>query len=286
MFALNTAIFAFTVYWIASKARYNRDQTTTLLIAGSAALPLYAVLILGHLTFLGMLFLSLFAVDWRHGGKTRTGLWAGLLLFKPTLLPIPLLLLLWKKQWKAIAAFVATTCTLLLISLALIGWDGLLKNAAMLRLMGSDYLLPMTHSLRGLAFALRLGIAVYVMMALAVVAALWIAVVRAQNKNWTMAGAMLAILLVPPYMQYHDLAIGFIAIALALMAAESIPDITRNSLFLFVLAVCAVTFANLKTDRLFPIMPIALIVCFAFCLRKAFSDTGNEAIFLGASHSE
>ena len=100
------------------------------------------------------------------------------------------------------------------------------------------------------------------------------------------AGAMLAILLVPPYMQYHDLAIGFIAIALALMAAESIPDITRNSLFLFVLAVCAVTFANLKTDRLFPIMPIALIVCFAFCLRKAFSDTGNKAIFLGASHSE
>ena len=270
MFGINIALFAFTVFWIASKAKYSRDQTTALLAAGSAALPAYAALILGHLTFLGVLLLSLFAIDMLKGGRARTGLWAGLLLFKPTLFPIPLLLLLWKKQWKALAIFGATAFGLLIVSFVLVGWDGLLKNAAMLRLMGSDYLLPMTHSLRGLAFSLHLGTAGWMVMALAVVAALWFTFLNARNQVWALAGAMVAVLLVPPYLQYHDLGIGLVAAAIVIAAINPFAERMRNELFLMVLLPCAASFACLKSNHNFPVMPAALILGFVYCLWKAF----------------
>jgi hypothetical protein len=270
MLVVNIAVLTFTLWWLSSRLKLRQDKLTALLVSASGALPLYAVLILGHLTFVGMLLLSLFATDVLGNKKTRAGLWAGLMLFKPILFPVPLLMLLWKKQWRAITLFLVTAFALLCLSFVLVGWDGLQSNIAMMRLMTNDYLLPRIHSLRGLAFSLGLGPEAWIAAALAVVAALWLSASRAYDQTWVLAGAMLAVMLVPPYLQYHDLAIGLIAIAIALTAVNGVSDRTRNLLFIIVLVPAALVLACPRDKINFPIMPVVLSGLFVYCLWKAF----------------
>jgi hypothetical protein len=275
MLSVNIGIVAVTFWWLFSRLKFRRDQLTALLLSASAALPLYAVLILGHLTFVGMLLMSLFAADVMADRKARAGLWTGLMLFKPILFPVPLLMLLWRKRWGAVALFIATAFALIGFSYVLVGWDGLVSNIAMMRLMTSDSLLPRTHSLRGLAFYMGLGPAAWIAAALAVSVALWYAVSRAPDQRWVLGGAIVAVLLVPPYLQYHDLAIGLVAIAVALTAVRSVPDRDMSVLFLVVLVPAALALIGPKDHPVFPIMPVFLTFAFAYCLWKAFRPEPN-----------
>ncbi len=270
MLAINFAVLVFIFYWLASRLKFNQDHRMALLLLGSAALPLYAVLILGHLSFLGVLFLSLFVIDVMANRATRAGLWTGLMLFKPILFPVPLLMLLMKREWKAIALFIGTAIALLGSSYALIGWNGLLSNVEMMRLMTSDYLLPRTHSLRGLVFYMGLGPAAWIVAALTVAVTLGYAAVRAPNQRWVMAGAILAVMLVPPYLQYHDLAIGLIAIAVSLAAMRAIQDKTRSFLFLAILVSSALALMGPDRQPVFPIMSVVLTIAFGFCMCRSF----------------
>ncbi len=63
---------------------------------------------------------------WRQGRAFVAGLCLGLALFKFQLvLPFVLVLLL-RRQWRAVAGFAGTACVLLLISAAVVGWSGVL----------------------------------------------------------------------------------------------------------------------------------------------------------------
>ncbi len=271
MLAVNFVVLAFTFWWLSTRLKFRQDQLTAFLVSASGALPMYAVLVLGHLTFVGMLLLSLFATDLIGNRKTRAGLWAGLLLYKPTLFPIPLLLLLWKRQWRAVGLCAVVNAALLFLSIALVGWSGLQANIAMMRVMTSDYLLPKTQSLRGLVFAAGLGIESWVVLAVAAVALLWIAFARAQDQRWVMAAAIVAVLLVPPYLQFHDLALGLIGIAFALAGMDMVADRTRNYLFFIALIPAGLVLAT-RDRQVIPIMPLVLVLLFAYCLWKSFGE--------------
>jgi hypothetical protein len=277
MLGINIALVTFTFWWLTSRLRYSADQILTFLILASAALPLYAFLFLGHLTSLSFLFLSLFIIEIMGTRKWRAGLWTGLLLFKPILFPVPLLLILWKRQWKALALFVGTAFPLLLFSLILVGWDGIRANARMLLLMTDDSLLPKNQSLRGLVYAAGLGTTAWVLLSAATIACLWIAFSRARDQRWIYAAAMLAVMLVPPYIQFHDLTIGLISLAIVLSNMNRVSDKTRNGLFLLILVPPAIALQMPKDHAVFPVMPVVLIVMFAWCLWKGFRQDPDSA---------
>lgn len=276
LLAVNIALLIFSLWWLLSRLHYSREHTIAFLVIASGVLPLYAVLVLGHLTLLGITILTLFVTDVLGAHKMRAGLWAGLLLFKPILFPIPLFILLWKKQWKAVVLFLGVGLGLLLISYALVGWDGLKANAAMLFVMTSDYLLPRTQSLRGLAFAVGMETGAWILLAGILTLVLWFAVARARNQRWILAAAMMAIMLVPPYLQFHDLAICLIGLALGFSTMTSISDRTRNILFITALVPPAIVLAGPRDHPVFPIMPVLLSFLFAFCIVKSFRDISDS----------
>jgi hypothetical protein len=277
MLGINIALVTFTIWWLTSKLHYSADQIVTFLILASAAPPLYAFLLLGHLTSLSFLFLSLFIIEIMGARKWRAGLWTGLLLFKPILFPVPLLLILWKRQWKALALFVGTAFPLLLFSLILVGWDGIRAYAGMLLLMTHDSFLPKNQSLRGLVYAAGLGTTAWVLLSAATIACLWIAFSRARDQRWIYAAAMLAVMLVPPYIQFHDLTIGLISLAIVLSNMNRVSDKTRNGLFLLILVPPAIALQMPKDHAVFPVMPVVLIVMFAWCLWKGFRQDPDSA---------
>ncbi len=271
MFGVNVLLLAFSLWWLSRALAFRTDQITAFLVLASAALPMYAVFVLGHLTFIGLLLLSLFATDCMSGKFRRAGLWAGLMLYKPTLFPIPLLLLLWKKQWKALAMFSGVAAGLFAFSFALVGWEGLRANVIMLRLMTSDYFLPKTQSLRSLVYFFGLGQGFWIALVLIVLAALWVAVLYAPNQRWVMVCAAIALLLTPPYLQFYDLSMGLVGAAVAISAMESVSDRSRNVLFLIVLLSSALALAGPKNQPSLPVMPIVLALFFCYGLRKAFA---------------
>jgi hypothetical protein len=275
MLAINISILALTFWVLASRLKFGQDQATAFFISSSGALPLYAALILGHLTFLGMLLLALFVTDLFGDRKPRSGLWVGFMLFKPILFPVPLLMLVLTRQWRAIVVFVCTASALLGLSLALVGRNGLWSNIAMMRVMTNDYLLPRTHSLRGLAFFIHFGFVGWIALALVVVVALGIAAFHTRDQHWLAAGMIMAIMLVSPYLQYHDLAIGLVGIALAIATMRPIIDKTRIYLFLIALVPAGVVLTAPKSQPIFPVMPVLLTVSFVYCLWKAFRPAGN-----------
>ena len=277
MLGINIVLVAFTFWLLISRLRYSADQIVAFLVLASAAPPLYAFLFLGHLTSLSFLFLSLFIVDIMGIQKWRAGLWTGLLLFKPIVFPVPLLLILWKRQWKALAVFVGTAFSLLLFSFILIGWDGIRAYAGMLLLMTHDSLLPKNQSLRGLVYAVGLGTTAWALLSCITIVCLWIAFRRARDQRWIYAAAMLAVMLVPPYLQFHDLTLGLVSLAIVLSIIKRVSDKARSGLFLLVLVPAAIALQMPKDHAVFPVMPVVLIAMFAWCLWKGFTQDPDSA---------
>ena len=86
---------------------------------------------------------------------------------------------------------------------------------------------------------------------------------------------IIAVMLVPPYFQFHDLAIGLIGIAVALTSMREISDKNRNLIFLISLVPGLLVLLSPREHPIFPIMPVVLVFLFIYCLWKAFGSVSN-----------
>jgi hypothetical protein len=272
MIGINALLLTYSFWWLSTRMQFRREQLIAFLVVACATLPMYAVFVLGHMTFITLLLLSFFTIDILENRKFRPGLWAGLLLYKPIFIPVPLMLLLCKKRLKAFGLFLLTVFLMGFLSFVLVGWSGLLSNLAMMQLMTNDSLLPRTQSLRGLMPSGHLGSGLWIVAVVAVLTALWITVRRAERQHWILASAIAAILLVPPYLQFYDLSIGLLGIAFALASMNSISDKTRNYLFLLAFVPPALVLAAQRYEIHAPIMPILLIALFCYCFWRAHAS--------------
>jgi alpha-1,2-mannosyltransferase len=87
--------------------------------------PVYFGLIDGQNATLSLLLYVLIYRGMLFGQQARTGFWAGLGLFKPQLFFVFPILFLATKRWRALAAYCVTAIGLAIISVALVGLDGL-----------------------------------------------------------------------------------------------------------------------------------------------------------------
>ncbi len=101
-------------------------EVKLLCIVGALALaPTAWGLANGQLTFLVMLVIALFFKDLLNRRDRRAGVWLGFLLIKQQLLVAPLFLLAFKRGWRTLTAALVVMLTLLLLSLGMVGMDGL-----------------------------------------------------------------------------------------------------------------------------------------------------------------
>lgn len=85
--------------------------------------------LVGHGQFSMLLFLGFLGFFWfqRQGKPGRSGLALSLLLFKPQMAILPVLVLLWRRDWSALTSFGSVTAVLVALSVAVSGpsvlWD-------------------------------------------------------------------------------------------------------------------------------------------------------------------
>jgi hypothetical protein len=113
----------------------NRTQLLTLreaLLGTMAFLPLLATLLQGQDTAMVFFFLAMAFHDLRTSREFRSGIWISLCLQRFQLLPLFLLIFLFKKRWKILAGFGFGGIVLGLISLALVGATGIAGYSTLL----------------------------------------------------------------------------------------------------------------------------------------------------------
>jgi hypothetical protein len=269
MVGVNLVLVTATVYLLCVSLCRTRGQKVTLILATSVLLPVYINLILGQMAFVGLLLYSAFAIDVLKGRETRAGIWAGLLSYKLMLVPIPLIFLLLRRAWRGLFVAIAIMSLLLGLSFLLVGVDGMLGNLGVMMSMMDASLIPRMQSLRALTHALAMPVAVYWLLALLIVIALWAAERRQGEQGWLMAGAVLATMLISPYVQTYDLSLGVLAIALAVSCMHVIPDSKRTALMLVAFAPGLAGVAGQVTGRNWPAVPAAVLLLFAYCIYRA-----------------
>src|SRR5438093_3351805 len=134
---LNLLCLALTLRLLLRRLALGSDQTFWLLLIAFCAVPVYVTLFQGQTSFLALLLLTLYVLDLQEGREVRTGAWAGLLLFKPQLLLLPLVILAWRRCWRGLLAAVTVLAILSLLSVVLVGVEGLRQHVLLMRQMAA-----------------------------------------------------------------------------------------------------------------------------------------------------
>lgn len=124
--AVNVALLALTCR-IVLQALGHAGPGARLCVLGLALtfVPVTFALAQGQLTFVLVLGLLLSWAALRKGDDFRGGLWLSLLLIKPQVAVVPALVLAWKGRTRGLAGLAVAGAGLLIVSLAMVGWEGL-----------------------------------------------------------------------------------------------------------------------------------------------------------------
>ncbi len=275
MLVSNLAFLCLSVYCLIKLLPLERSQVRALILCFAATLPVYVTLVLGHVSFWGLLLLSMFCADLLGGRNVRAGLWSGLLSYKISLLPIPLVVLMFLGLWRGLALALGVMAVLGGISIGLVGFDAYVTSLRILYGMSNETLLPRMHSLRSLTYFLGLGEWAWVVLSVLVIALLWLAFARNGDRKWTLAAMVLCILLVTPYLHTHDLVLGIVALALVISRNHRMSSAEEKLYVIAAFLPVAVSIWLQSGGRRWPVMPVVLLVFFAYCVFRALSRRGT-----------
>jgi Glycosyltransferase family 87 len=117
--------FAAGIAKLISHYRLHEQPDFELLILGCVIyLPIAVTFWQGQNTGVAFLFLVMAFRNFKQASEFRAGVWLSLALVKFQILPVAVLVLLLKRRWRALLAFVAGSLVLLLISLGVVGLKG------------------------------------------------------------------------------------------------------------------------------------------------------------------
>jgi hypothetical protein len=247
-----------------------------------------------------LLSLPIFAatfVAFRARRETLAGALLGLQLFRPQLLLAPLVLLAWKRRWRALAGFVAVALMLAGLAVLFVDPHSLLAWLSLLPLLSrmmfepgmptpifssvhALFLLPLGERHLGLGLAAGMAAAVLILAALL---ALWSGPWRPEADDFGLRFAALVVVtpLVSQYLQLHDFAILILAAVLVVEETLRRPAPSCASGVRLVLAVVWVTCmvapavsARLVPVPLAPLGALLLAWWVARAARAARTDAG------------
>jgi len=203
--------------------------------------PVYFGLIDGQNATLSLLLYVLLYRALLHDQPARAGLWAALGLFKPQLFVVFPLVFLLTRRWRALAVFVGVGGLLALVSLLLVGPDGLLgwlRSLLETEPGNASRNAWRMHSLKGLTDGLlpsspTLSLGAYAVLALPLLVALvraWWQAGHAPPSPTLWAFSCLVAVLVDPHLVDYDLTV---LVAAGLLVAGRLPGLRWLILLLY-----------------------------------------------------
>ncbi len=264
MLAVNVSLLFLCLLLMIREYELKREETKLLLLVASTAFPVFTTLVAGQFAFVILLLIAMFFAGVKKNRAT-TGIWAGALVVKPSLLAVPMLVLILTRNTRALLAAGATAGGIILLSGLVVGWRGLSDQAALLLAMGRDPAalanLQFMHNLRALSHWLRLGDGGALILSALVVVSLFAVPRVVRCTAPFMVASLTAIALVSPHLHTYDLPI------LLPLAAFGVPTGIwwQRACFLAPLTILLLTYEFGAV----PIIPVALLTLFVFSILKA-----------------
>ena len=282
MVFVNAIILAVILWLLSTRFKLRPYAALSLVLCATALLPTYVALLQGQVSFVVLLFFALMITNLADGRPQRAGVWAGLIVVKPTLLLVSLFWLAARKQWRSLA-YALTVCLILALgSIALIGTAGIPAYREISeRSLHGDFPIfrevQMTgmQNLRAVFAFLGFGTVVWLAAIGMVLAAL--ALIRKQDhgRSPDLCALILATILVTPHIFVQDLDLLLIVVALTLHERE---DTNLPALRWLLLAAMLPPFVYYTGMTSWPIVPIVLAGIFCFFVTGSLKLTPQLAI--------
>ena len=161
MTVVNLALLIVSIKILIQKLQLNRQQSSCLILATFCNYGVHYALLEAQTSFIALTLLVLFVTTLNSPAPGKTGIWSGLLFFKPQLALIPLIVLIGRRKWVALGLTIGVVGLLGLVSLFAIGLEGLehyfivsreaMSEEAYLHIMRPEQPERM-HNLRALAY--------------------------------------------------------------------------------------------------------------------------------------
>jgi hypothetical protein len=262
--AVNVSLLFLCLLLMIREYELKREEAKLLLLVASTAFPIFTTLVAGQFAFFILLLIVMFFAGLKKN-RVTAGIWAGALVVKPSLLVIPLLTLLLRRNTRALLAAGATAAGIIVLSGLVVGWQGLSDQAALLIAMGRDPAalanLQFMHNLRALAHWLGLGDVGALILSGLVILSLFTVPRPARSAPAFMIASLTATALVSPHLHTYDLPI------LLPLVAFGVPTGIwwQRACFLGPLAILLLTYQLGAV----PIIPVVLLTLFVLSVLKA-----------------
>ncbi len=264
MLGINIGLLFLCLLLMIRRFELKPEEARLLLLVASTGFPIFINLIAGQFAFVSLLLLVLFFADTKRNRGTA-GIWAGCLVVKPSLLAVPLLILLLKRNKRALVAAATTVALILALCWILVGRKGLSDELALFVAMGRHPAalakLAFMHNLRALSYWLHLGDVGAVILSVLVVVLLWTVPRAGRSTPVFFMASLIATALVSPHLHTYDL-----SILLPLVVFGVPTGIWYQRACVFgPLAILLSTYVFGAV----PIIPAVLLAFFVLCISKA-----------------
>ncbi len=274
MTLVNLALLVASIKILIQKLRLNPQQSSCLIFATFCNYGVYYGLLEGQTSFIALLLLVLYVTASDRPASGWAGIWSGLLCFKPQLALAPLIVLICRRRWVALALAIGVVGCLGLVSLYIIGLGGLDSYLSVSRLgMTGEAVLPIKrpeqpermHNLRALAYFLFAVPWRFYFWSVSTVGVMLLVVLicRAHDgvdgislRQW--ASILVAMILVAPHLHDHDLTLLILPLAFYLKRAG---DVVRPAVAFSFVGVCLLSLINAAAyPHLPPLLPFVLVI--------------------------
>jgi len=255
-----------------------RDEVASLLVlCVASSLPAYQALSNGQLSFLVFLLYVLIVVDTLNQSP-RAGLWAGFLMLKPTLMPVVLLWMAMRRQWRSLGYAAITAGALSLISIAIIGSAGVSGYLEVSGKMARGEYLTVNilrmPNLRSLVHFIGFGDWLWIILSVSVLTLLYFR--SREMSDASCAQMLLVVMLTAPHIHYQDLNLFWIALALALRHWR-LSTVSRWALLGITLFSTAFIYTAANNDIDLPIVSIPFLALLVFWRQNSTIEFAETA---------
>lgn len=294
-FATMLAAGIYSLYTLARKqGGFSNFSAILLIIVVFTSAPAVYALRIGQAVIFLLALMCGFMYFWCKNRPLLTGVCLGLATFRPQYSVIFLAPMLMRKQWRMLAAFVATEVILLLVSIFTVGWDNVINYPAILFHHDSreNYQGVNPHlmiSLRGVltglsqSAVLAISIGIFAVVFLIVLKASSVRPKSAAADPWLLSVTLLTALVFAPHSHFYDVVL--LGIPAALTLSHKSRDEVGNNLAYKIWAACFLLAPILGWVRIylglaFPpaylFLPLHLLMLITGCI-ICFKHLGSPA---------
>jgi hypothetical protein len=269
MLVVNVLLFGFAFDLLRRKFQLSIPAGRLIVLSAALSIPVILTLANGQVSFFVFLIVLMLVSDIRE--KTpRAGFWAGLLAFKPTLLPVFLLRFVMRREWNALRYTALTGSGVVLASLLLVGAEGMADYWQMsVDMAGGRYATVNTANmtnLRSISEYLGFGQGGVILLSLLVMT---LAASRcSETSESSCAAVVLAAILVSPHIHYQDLNPLWIAVAIGLGSSAVISPVRRWCIFGGTVLTTAMVFILAARQWRLPFLPLGLLAVFLLLIMR------------------